>query len=299
MSAVTTIRRGGLTAKVDSQGAQLSSLALDGVEYLWQADPRWWAKHNPVLFPAVGAPRCKPQTCSKGECNVPKHGFARDYEHRLVGVSDDGASVTYELSDTPETRALYPYAFKLNMTYALTGPATLTQTFRVENTGEDPMPFSVGGHPAFNVPVPAPEAAGESFEDYDLHFMRAWTCDSPKMVEGGLMSYADPFHVLRDSDVLPITRGMFDFDTVVLRDVPDSTITMTGRKSGRGVRIDFAGFDFVGIWSAQPDAPFVAIEPWTGHAALDTEDGVMEHKDNVTILAPGRVVEYAYSITLL
>ncbi len=35
---------------------------------------------------------------------------------------------------------------------ALTGDATLTQTFAVTNTGDVDLPFSVGGHPAFNVP---------------------------------------------------------------------------------------------------------------------------------------------------
>lgn len=299
MSTITTIKRGDLTAAVDSQGAQLKSLALNGAEYLWQRDPRWWAKTSPVLFPLVGAPGHEVLQSAAGPCRVPKHGFARDYEHKLAGVSDDGASVTYELVDTPETRAKYPYAFKLTMTYALTGPATLTQTFRVENTGDAPMPYSIGGHPAFNVPAPGGAEAGEVFEDYDLHFERAWTAASPKMVEGGLMSNADPFRVINDTDTLSITRDCFDFDTIVLRDVPGNTVTMTGRKSGHGVRVDFPGFDFVGIWSAQPDAPFVAIEPWTGHAAGVDEDDVFEHRDNVSILAPGAVDEKSFSITLL
>ena len=32
-------------------------LALDGREYLWQADPTFWGKHAPVLFPIVGSLR--------------------------------------------------------------------------------------------------------------------------------------------------------------------------------------------------------------------------------------------------
>ena len=42
MSNVVTIQKGGLTAKIDSMGAELQSLALDGREYLWQADPAFW-----------------------------------------------------------------------------------------------------------------------------------------------------------------------------------------------------------------------------------------------------------------
>ena len=54
MSTVTTIKRGGLTAAIDSMGAQLTSLALNGNEYLWQGDPAFWGKHAPILFPIVG-----------------------------------------------------------------------------------------------------------------------------------------------------------------------------------------------------------------------------------------------------
>ena len=54
MSTVTTIKRGGLTAAIDSMGAQLTSLALNGNEYLWQGDPAFWGKHAPILFPHAG-----------------------------------------------------------------------------------------------------------------------------------------------------------------------------------------------------------------------------------------------------
>lgn len=296
MSKTVSISNGSLSAAIDTAGAQLTSLALNGAEYLWQRDPRWWAKAAPVLFPLVGAPGFEVLQSESGPCRVPKHGFARDLQHTLVSTSPAGDAVTFELTDTPATRELYPYAFSLRMTYAITGPATLRQTSRVENLGDAPMPFSVGGHPAFN--VPAPGAEGEAFEDYELRFARPWTAASPKMVEGGLVSWTDPFAVINDTDTLPLTRSCFDFDTIVLREVPESTIELRGRTSGHGVRVDFPGFDFVGIWSAQPDAPFVAIEPWTGHAALDTEDDVFENRENITILAPGAVDERSFEITV-
>lgn len=54
MSTVTTIKRGGLTAAIDSMGAQLTSLALNGNEYLWQGDPAFWGKHAPIPVPHCG-----------------------------------------------------------------------------------------------------------------------------------------------------------------------------------------------------------------------------------------------------
>ncbi len=297
MSKTVTIEKDGVVARIDAQGAQLRGLAKGGLEYLWQSDSAWWGKSSPVLFPVVGAAGRGPVESAAGMCNLGKHGFARDMEHAVKEVAEDGSSVTFELVDTEETRAAYPYRFILNMTYAITGPATLTQTFSVTNAGDVPMPFSAGGHPAFNVPAPGTE--GEAFDDYELRFTRPWTADSPTMVEGGMLTYENSFRSLDDADVLPITRELFDCDTVVLSDVPGNTIELVSRKSGRGVRLVFDGFKFVGIWSAQPDAPFVAVEPWTGHAALAEEDDVFEHRDNVTILEPGETDTRSFSMTLL
>ena len=77
-------------------------------------------------------------------------------------------------------------------------------------------------------------------------------------------------------------------------DTPGSTLTLRGRKSGHGVKIDFEGFKYIGVWSAANDAPFVALEPWTGHTTMDTEDNV-----NTITLAPGETDKRSFSVTLL
>ena len=296
MSTVTTISKGNVTAAIDSMGAQLSSLKVNGNEYLWQADPAFWGKHAPVLFPIVGALKDGSAASAAGECTMARHGIARIVEHRLVGVSEDGAAATYELTESEESLKAYPYRFKLNMTYAITGPATLTQTFAVTNTGDVDMPFSVGGHPAFNVPVPGAE--DEAFEDYELAFTEPWTCKVPTMVDGGLMTFDETFDVPEASDTYPLTHETFECDTIMLTDVPGSTLTLRGRKSGHGIKMDFEGFKFIGIWSPGT-APFIALEPWTGHTGLTSEDGTMEGKDNVTILAPGATDTRSFKITLI
>lgn len=297
MSTVTTIKRGNLTAAVDSMGAQLTSLALNGKEYLWQADPAFWGKHAPILFPIVGSLRDNKATSAAGPCEMNRHGIARIVEHKLVGVSEDGSSVTYELTDTPESLKAYPFRFKLDMTYALTGDATLTQTFKVTNTGEVDLPFSVGGHPAFNVPVPG--AADEAFEDYELAFAESWTCEVPVITPDGLMTYKDSYTAPDHADHVALTHDSFAHDAIVLTDVPGSTLTLRGTKSGHGIKVDFDGFKYIGIWSPMNDAPFIALEPWTGHSTVDTEDDVFEHKVNTITLAPGETDERSFSVTLL
>lgn len=298
MPTVTTIAKGNVTARISSMGAELTSFVVDGREYLWQADPAFWGKHAPVLFPIVGSLRADEATCAAGTCRMPRHGLARIAEHAVKVVAEDGSSVTFEYCDTPETLEAYPYHFKLNMTYAITGEATLTQAFAVTNTGDVDMPFSVGGHPAFN--VPAPGAEGEGFEDYVIEFSEPWACTAPRIAEGGLLTFDEASVPVENSDVLPVTRELFANDAVMLTDVPGGTLTLRGSKSGRGVRVDFADFKYIGLWSAQQgNSPFIALEPWTGHATLTSEDDVFEHKSNITILAPGETAEYSFSITAL
>ena len=63
MSTVTTIRRGGLTAAIDSMGAQLTSLALNGNEYLWQGDPTFWGKGTKMAEIPPGSAYVKHGSC--------------------------------------------------------------------------------------------------------------------------------------------------------------------------------------------------------------------------------------------
>ena len=105
----TTISKGGLSATISSKGAELTSLALDGREYLWQADPTFWGKHAPVLFPIVGSLRGDEAESAQGTCRMPRHGLARINEHRVAEVAEDGSAVTFEFTSSPETLEAYPH----------------------------------------------------------------------------------------------------------------------------------------------------------------------------------------------
>lgn len=52
-----TVSNQELTIRVSEHGAELSSIVANatGKEYLWQADPAFWKRHSPVLFPIVGS----------------------------------------------------------------------------------------------------------------------------------------------------------------------------------------------------------------------------------------------------
>ena len=289
MSELITIRCGAMEASVDTAGAQLMNLKKDGKEYLWQRDPQWWPRCAPVLFPIVGNIRDDRADSAQGEIRFGRHGLARNYEFEVAEAVEN--SMTLSLSSNDDTRAAFPYDFRLDMTYALTDDA-LEQRFTVTNTGSVTLSFVVGGHPAFNVPAPGCE--DEDFGDYVLKFAEPWTYASPTInTTTGLIDYQTRFGLVEDSDTLALSHRLFDVDTLIFEDVPGRTVSMVG-PSGHGMRVDFEGFDYLGVWSAANDAPFVALEPWRGTATGTDEDDVFEHKRGMDFLEPGESAEYAF-----
>ncbi len=291
MATLTTITDGTLSATIDAQGAQLMNLRLGEGEYLWQGDERYWARRAPVLFPIVGCLRNDHAVSAQGDVSLKRHGIARLYEH--VVVEQTPVSVTYELRSSDETRAAYPFDFRLNMTYAL-DEGRLTQTFKVTNAGDADLPFTLGGHPAFNVPVPGEE--GASFSDYQLVFPEAWTAEVPTIDEQGLHDFAHMNELFRDSERLQLTHELIDrLLTVVFVDVPGRSVKLVG-PAGHGVELDFDGFTYLGVWTATSDAPFVAIEPWVGCATAYDESDVFEEKRGTITLSPGESCERSFSM---
>ena len=80
-----------------------------------------------------------------------QHGFARD---RLGSqwVEQGANSCKLALVDTEATRARYPFAFRLEVTYTVEN-ADLKVAFDFTNTGDENLPASIGAHPAFNWPL--------------------------------------------------------------------------------------------------------------------------------------------------
>ena len=106
---------------------------------------------NPVLFPCPGKLEADAWKRDGREGRMKQHGFARNAVWGVADTkADDAASVTLSLSSSPETRESYPWDFRVDLTYRLSG-ATLRIEPRVHNTGDSPMPFGFGFHPYFYV----------------------------------------------------------------------------------------------------------------------------------------------------
>lgn len=285
------IKNENVSAAVETLGAELVSFkSTDGFEHIWQGDAKYWGGHAPVLFPIVGALRNN-RTRINGEWyEMGRHGFARRREFTVVEHRED--AVVLELCADEATKQVYPFDFRFTVSYILTG-SSITTEFKVENTGAVPMPYSVGGHPGFNLPI----EADETFEDYDIVFEKPETQKCPLIHPTEcLIDYEKTIFEMKNEDVIPLQHSLFYNDALVFSDLESTTITLKSRKSGRGVMMEFSGFSLFGIWSAANDGPYVALEPWTGCATAFSENDEFVEKRGMRTLPTGETETFAFTV---
>lgn len=298
MSEIISISSDSLTASIDTMGAQLMNLQKGESEYLWQGNSNWWPRRAPILFPIVGVLKDGKAESAEGTVSLARHGLARLNQFEVVEQST--SSVTLQLKSAEETLKAYPYDFELKLIFSVAGD-TLTQTYEVTNPANVVLPFTLGAHPAFNIPIPGVEAT--SLDQYHLSFTRSWTSYGPSITDEGLCDYTAPQRLIVDSDTLPLSWELIDREkTITLEDVPDRRITLAASteapSEAHGIQMDFEGFDYLGIWSSAPGCPFVALEPWCGIADTVDTDGVFEHKPGIMCLEPGQSIAKTLSIRL-
>ncbi|MBZ9800525.1 aldose 1-epimerase family protein [Mesorhizobium sp. ES1-6] len=279
-----TLHGDGISATILAHGAELVSLRdARGFEFLWQAGPAW-RRHSPVLFPIVG--RLKgDQLRHRGQTySMTQHGFARDKPFAWAQRSSRSCSLL--LTDDAETRTHYPFAFRLAVTYAL-GERQLEIRFEITNTGDEPMPASIGAHPAFNWPL-LPELPKQA---YRLTFAEPERAPIRRLKEGLLLPAAQPTPV--KGNILELSERLFDEDAVIL-DSPASHSVRYGADRGPAIEVSWRGFQELGIWSKPGGAPFLCIEPWHGITSPVDFDGEFAEKPGVMLIEPGarRVLNY-------
>lgn len=287
-----TIQNDALTVVLDPEGAVLHSVKKDGLEYLWQGDPRYWNRRDANLFPYVGRLTGGKYLLRGKEYSLPIHGFCIGTPFYVTEQTPD--SVRFTLEDSGATREQYPFRFVFHVCYTLTGDSVV-KTCLVENRDSSEMYFGIGSHPGFRVPL-GDEGA---FSDWKLVFDQA--CHPARVdldPENYRISGTESDFPLEDGVTIPLTHGLFDLDAVVLRDMA-KTVTLCSDCSGRSVTVSYPDMNFLGLWHApKTEAPYVCIEPWVSlpsHSAF-VED--LEKQAHLIRLAPGNTYRNTITITL-
>lgn len=284
-----SIENGQLRIGVNPLGAELKNIyhKQHGLEYMWQGNPAFWAKSSPVLFPIVGQLKGNEYQYKGDPYSLPRHGFAREKEFTVAAQAND--LITFTLRSDAATLAVYPFPFLFSISYSLLHDELVT-TYQVQNKGEEDMLFSVGGHPAFNVPL----VEGTTYSDYYLQFDQEeqagrWPISREGLIENG------PHPLLQASRRLPLTKELFAKDAVVFKYLRSDAVQLLSEKTPHGLEFSFHEFPFLGIWAA-PGADFVCIEPWCGIADSVDASGELENKEGINRLGPGELFTVAWKV---
>lgn len=285
-----TLSNSLLTVTVKQRGAELCSIkGAGGMEYMWQADPKIWGRHAPVLFPIVGRLNNNRYTLDGKTYEMDKHGFARNMDFELV--SETPESLSYRLRPTLVTKKSYPFDFVLTVSYELKNNC-LTVKYEVRNKTGKTMPFSIGAHPGFSLKW----NESDVIEDYFLEFENAETVDTHLLTDDILLSRKTK-RVLTKENVLRLSRDMFDHDAFIFMDLKSRKVSLGSDKHKRRVAVEFDDFPYLGIW-AVPGAPYVCIEPWHGYLDPEWGDGNILNKPGINKLAPSTVFTCVHKITI-
>ena len=270
-----------LSAAVKADGAELCSLRdAQRTEMLWQAAPVW-PRHAPVLFPIVGRLRDDTLRHHGKTYRMTQHGFARD--RRFAWLNRSATSCRLVLHDDTETRACYPFAFRLEVGFALDDDA-LEQTFTLVNTGREILPASLGAHPGFIWPLADNVAKDAHVIEFD-HPEPA----PIRQLQEGLLQMAPIASPVRGRN-LGLTPSLFAHDALIF----DRLASRSARYSAPGmevIEVSWDGFPQLGIWSRSTGSDtcsdFLCIEPWYGMASPADFAGEFLDKPGLMHIPPG------------
>ena len=277
-----------LSAVINPLGAELTSL-LDARnrELMTDADPAYWKGSAPLLFPIVGALNGGEYRLDGRTYALPKHGFARTSLFALAEHEPERA--LFRLVDSAATRAVYPFAFVLEIEFALAGP-TLAMTATVRNSGTVPLPFSFGFHPAFAWPLPGEAAKA----DHAIVFER----DEPEAIRridgDGLVARSEPTPVV--GRTLALREGLFEDDALIWDRLASRRCTY-GAPGGARLELAFPDTPMLGVWQ-KPGARYLCIEPWAGIADPAGFAGDFRDKPGIMELAPGAGRSFRMDVTV-
>ncbi len=250
---------------------------------MWNADPDYWPKHSPVLFPIVGSLKNDSYTFNEKDYHLPRHGFARDREFELIEKTE--VSATFSLSYDEETLQKYPFKFELQIIYKLE-ENKLNIAYKVINKEATQIPFSIGAHPAFALP--------EKFSNYSIQFEKKEKLEYSLLEDGLISNKKESLETLNNT--VNLNYKLFENDALVFKTLESNSITIL-ENSKPYIKVDFRDFPNLGIWTKE-NAPFICIEPWFGYSDTPEKSGDLFKKEGILILEANQSFYTSFNIEI-
>jgi galactose mutarotase-like enzyme len=208
----------------------------------------------PILFPFAGksfdAGKEDHWRFGQSSLPIPMHGFARTSDFSIRSIDQHGFEV--ELIPSEETKVFYPFDYTFTVIFHFL-ELSLQVSLVIENEGKQPIPWSAGLHPYFQVPW----RKDLELKDHKLNI------DAKKIYkykEGGIMEKNTPtkeFSSLDDPSL--INRVYYELKNPsaiisLLNDEESIKISEVGG-SENGSKLTFVS------WMKKGE-PYFCLEPW-------------------------------------
>ena len=286
-----TIVSGALRAVVSDRGAELLHLTQTktGRALLWSGNPAYWAEHAPVLFPMIGRCRENRYLVNGRSYEMGLHGFSR--ESMFACARKEAGAIELTLTDTPQTRACYPFSFRFAVRYALEG-AALHVTYRTENRGQETMYFAVGGHPGFLLPL-------DDCAPFERHVVTFSGQPEEVVIAPGCMRTGEirPFPL--ENGMLRLRHDLFAQSARILQNTGD-TVRLFAGGGAHALEIQTERMPYLGLWhTVNTSAPFLCIEPWSSlPGAYGAIEDISQRPDLIA-LTPGQTDERGWRVAVI
>lgn len=292
-----TIRNSQLCARIALLGAEVQSLqdCQSQQEYMWHGDAAYWKGHSPLLFPNVGSLWEGEWRLDGKSYRLPKHGFVRQRTWQVVSQSE--ASVTLAVEGTEEELAMFPWPYRLEVSYQLEG-RSLRADFRVTNlSSHSTMWFQLGGHPS--TLLPDWQAEGQRvqgylrFEGRPLSMLRASLqgCTEAERVPIPWSDDVETSAALARHQpanaVVPIAVSTFEHEALIFDGGQVKAVQVLDLQKRRVMRISSSAPAWL-VWAPQGQhAPFLCCEPWYGLPDPQGFEGEVGERPHIQQAAPG------------
>lgn len=282
---ISTIKNSFLTVGISDTGATVKSVkSASGKEFIWQADPAFWAGSAPILFPICGGLNNDTYRYNGTEYKLGRHGYIR-FKAFEIFEQEENKIVFLSRSDD-DTRACYPFDYELYVTFKLE-ENTLVTSYSVKNTGSDRMYFSIGAHEGYALSYP--------LSDYTLEF------DAPEAapVYSDIFTPVDESSVSKNENgalVLNFKTEQFETGSLMFHPLRAKNVTLKNCHDTKSVTVDLCEASYLVFWTI-PNAPFFCIEPWNGISDPADFAGDISEKEGIVALDAGHDYSFCHKIT--
>ncbi|MBT4288474.1 MAG: aldose 1-epimerase family protein [Deltaproteobacteria bacterium] len=278
-----------LSAQLHLKGAELKSLKEQSTntEYIWQSDPAFWTGAAPILFPIIGGLKDNTYYFEGKPYNMPSHGFVRNKEWKVVETN--AIKAIFSTTSDVETRMMYPWEFELRAIYELVNNS-IKISYEVLNKSTNGMYFSIGSHPAFNLPF-----AGGYTEHYYVEFSEEEYLERYFFKNGLHLNKTEP--IFDNCKQIYARKNLFDRGPIIFKNPKSREFTLRSSQKSKHIKVFTDDISHLALWAA-PKAPFFCIEPWLGIPDNVDTDQNFPTKEGLINLAPETTFMTSYSISI-